>query len=44
MILCLIKSLFNLIFRFAIVAILVKSSLDIISVNEETPKVMVQRT
>lgn len=44
MILCLIRSLFNMAFRVAVVGMLIKSSLDIISVNEETPKTIVKRT
>jgi hypothetical protein len=44
MILCLIKSFFGLVFRLLVVGLLIKSSLDIIAVNKETPKLIVERS
>lgn len=44
MILCLLKSLFGLGLRLLIVGSLIKSSLDIIAINVETPKLIVERS
>ena len=44
MIFCAIRCFFNMVFRLAVVGILIKSSLDIISVNEQTPRILVHRT
>lgn len=41
---CMIKSTFGFALRFAVVSILIKSSLEIISINENTPKLFVERT